>query len=315
LPADPAGVALVHSRSMVRTGALLTRLDRARAGGAYDRFVDRTDNWMLALAVVFLGVLVWPLIDRDLPAWLDTAIQWADITIWVIFAVEYLIRLTLAPNRWFFVRTHIPDLIVVLVPPVRSLRVLIVLRMFRLLGVVSMASRLSRQSLQVRTSTYTALLALGVLFAGALTVLEVERNAPDANITSFEDALWWALTTMTTVGYGDRFPVTSQGRLMAAVLMMSGIAVLGVLTASIAAWFVGQFHTVESAVERVEREVADVAESIDDVSDSVDDVEVKVDGVTNERGALLAALRDISARLATLEAAVAETREERERPR
>jgi len=293
--------------------ALLARLNRARAGGAYERFVDRTENWMLALAVVFLGVLVWPLIDKDMSPGLRDAVHWADVTIWLVFVLEYLIRLTLAPQRWRFVRTHIPDLIVVLVPPLRGLRVLIVFRMLRLLGVVSMASRLSRQSLHVRTGTYIALLAIGVLLAGALTVLEVERSAPEANITSFQDAVWWALTTMTTVGYGDRFPVTAEGRLMAAGLMLSGIAVLGVLTASIAAWFVGQFHAVESAVEQVERTAEEVSDSVDDVAESVDDMEEQVEANAAEHGELLTALRDISARLATLEAAVAATRQEGER--
>ncbi len=225
--------------------------------------------------------------------------------IWLVFVVEYMIRLTLVQERWRFVRTHIPDLIVVLVPPLRGLRVLVALRLLRLLGVVSVASRLSRQSLQVRTGTYTALLALGVLFAGALTVLEVEREDPDANIVSYSDALWWALTTMTTVGYGDRFPVTAEGRFMAAALMLSGIAVLGVLTASIAAWFVGQFQHVETAVERV-------AESVEEMAESVDE---QIEDVADERGELLAMMRDISARLATLESAVAATHEEGKRPR
>ena len=111
---------------------------------------------------------------------------------------------------------------------------------------------------------------------------------------------------MTTVGYGDRFPVTGEGRLMAAGLMLSGIAVLGVLTASIAAWFVGQFHAVEAAVEQVER-------TVEEVSDSVDEVEEEVEATAAEHGELLAALRDISARLATLEASVAASRQEVER--
>lgn len=292
--------------------ALLARVNRARAAGGYERYVDRTDNWMLALAVVFLVVLVWPLVDRDLSPQLRDALQWADITIWAVFVVDYVTRLVLAPQRWRFVRTHIPDLIVVLVPPLRGLRLLIVLRLFRLLGVVSMASRLSKQSLQVRTGTYTVLLALGVLFAGAITVLEVERTHPDANIKSFEDAIWWALTTMTTVGYGDRFPVTGQGRLMAGVLMLSGIAVLGVITASIAAWFVGQIQAVEQKVEEVEQTVEDVSETVDEVADTVDEVEERMDAAGQaddaERGELLAALRDISTRLARLEASVAESR-------
>jgi voltage-gated potassium channel len=293
--------------------ALLARLDRARAGGAYERYVDRTDNWMLALAVVFLGVLIWPLVDRDIAAPVRPVLEWADVTIWAIFVADYLTRLTLAPQRWRFVRSHIPDLIVVLVPPLRGLRLLIVLRLFRLLGVVSMASRLSKQSLRVRTGTYTALLAVGVLFAGALTVLAVERTSPDANIKTFPDAIWWALTTMTTVGYGDRFPVTGQGRLMAAVLMLSGIAVLGVLTASIAAWFVGQIQAVETKVEKVERTVEEVSETVDDVVDTVDEVEERMDAAGQsaeaDHGELLAALRDISTRLARLEASVAATRQ------
>jgi voltage-gated potassium channel len=293
--------------------ALLARLDRARAGGAYERYVDRTDNWMLALAVVFLGVLIWPLVDRDIARPVRPVLEWADVTIWAMFVADYLARLTLAPQRWRFVRSHIPDLIVVLVPPLRGLRLLIVLRLFRLLGVVSMASRLSKQSLRVRTGTYTALLALGVLFAGALTVLEVERTSPDANIKTFPDAIWWALTTMTTVGYGDRFPVTGEGRLMAAVLMLSGIAVLGVLTASIAAWFVGQIQAVETKVEKVERTVEEVSETVEGVADTVDEVEERMDAVGQtteaDRGELLAALRDISTRLARLEASVAATRQ------
>lgn len=291
---------------MSSTTSLLDRLNRARDTGAYQRFVDRTDQWMLALAVVFLGVLIWPLLDDDPAPWLRPILYWADVVIWAIFVVEYLTRLTLAPDRWRFVRTHLPDLIIVVVPPLRGLRVVVV--MFRLFGLVSVAGRLSRQSLRVRTGTYTAVLAIGVLLVGAVSVYEVEHEAPEANITSFPDALWWALTTMTTVGYGDRFPVTGEGRLMAAGLMLSGIAVLGVITASIAAWFIGQFQAVEHAVEEVEQSVEEVSDAVEEMSESVEDVEEQIDAHANERGELLAALRDISARLATLEQAVAATR-------
>jgi voltage-gated potassium channel len=82
--------------------------------------------------------------------------------------------------------------------------------------------------------TYVAGSAVLLVFVGSLAVLDVEQNAPDAKILSFGDAAWWAITTITTVGYGDLFPVTPIGRLVAAALMMSGIAVLGVVTASIA---------------------------------------------------------------------------------
>jgi len=74
---------------------------------------------------------------------------------------------------------------------------------------------------------------------GSLAVLDVEQDAADANITTFGDALWWATTTVTTVGYGDRYPVTTEGRLIAVALMLVGIGLVGVVTAAVAAWFIG----------------------------------------------------------------------------
>ena len=68
--------------------------------------------------------------------------------------------------------------------------------------------------------------------------VDVERGAHGANITTFGDALWWAMTTVTTVGYGDQFPVTTTGRIVAAALMLVGISLLGLITATVAASFV-----------------------------------------------------------------------------
>ncbi|MEJ3749138.1 potassium channel family protein [Actinomycetes bacterium KLBMP 9797] len=94
--------------------------------------------------------------------------------------------------------------------------------------------------------------AIGVAVAAAgavaaLAVLDAERANPDANIRTYGDALWWAVTTITTVGYGDRFPTTTEGRLVAAVLMVSGIGLLGVVTASLASWFVERVGEVARA--------------------------------------------------------------------
>jgi voltage-gated potassium channel len=69
-------------------------------------------------------------------------------------------------------------------------------------------------------------------------VLDAERGRPGANITDFGDAIWWAITAMTTVGYGDRFPVTGTGRFVTAGLMVGGIALVGVVTATLASWLV-----------------------------------------------------------------------------
>jgi voltage-gated potassium channel len=71
-------------------------------------------------------------------------------------------------------------------------------------------------------------------------VLDAEQDASGANITTFGDALWWSATTVTTVGYGDLFPVTTTGRFVAVALMLVGIACIGAITAGVAAWLVAQ---------------------------------------------------------------------------
>jgi voltage-gated potassium channel len=93
---------------------------------------------------------------------------------------------------------------------------------------------LARRGLTERVMVTTTLVAVTVVIGAASTVLDAERNAPEGNITTFPDALWWAATTVTTVGYGDRFPVTAEGRLIGVVLMVVGIAVFGSITAALA---------------------------------------------------------------------------------
>jgi voltage-gated potassium channel len=101
-------------------------------------------------------------------------------------------------------------------------------------------NRSATGSLVGKVSTYVAGVAVMAVALGSIAVLDAEQGAPDANITTFGDALWWACTTVTTVGYGDHFPVTTQGRFIAVALMIVGIAMVGAVTASVAAWMVSQ---------------------------------------------------------------------------
>lgn len=112
------------------------------------------------------------------------------------------------------------------------------LRLLRALAFARMLNRTAVRGLAGRVMTYVVGTALAACGLGALAVLDAERGAPDANITTFGDALWWAATTVTTVGYGDRYPVTSTGRVIAVALMVVGIAVVGSVTAAVAAWLV-----------------------------------------------------------------------------
>jgi voltage-gated potassium channel len=104
----------------------------------------------------------------------------------------------------------------------------------------------------VRLTTYVVGCVLGLLAFGSIAVLEAERHSPRGNIRTIGDALWWSFTTMTTVGYGDHAPTTGVGRLIAVGLMLSGIALLGVVTADIAAWFLARFQEDEAENRRVQ---------------------------------------------------------------
>lgn len=101
--------------------------------------------------------------------------------------------------------------------------------------------------------TYTAGATALLVTVGALAITEAERGEPGATINTLGDGFWWAFTTITTVGYGDRYPVTSTGRFVAAALMVSGVALLGVITATIASWLVQRVSEVTESEEAATR--------------------------------------------------------------
>ena len=169
---------------------------------------------------------------------------------WVVFGLDYLVRIAQARRRVRFVLRHLPDLAILLLPTFRPLLVL------RLITVITVLHRQLREDVRGPVLIYVV---TSVTLVGFVAVLDAERDAPDASITTFGDALWWAVTTITTVGYGDRYPVTVEGRIVASALMVSGIALLGVVTASIASWFV---QTVRTTGEEMTREVEQESERL-----------------------------------------------------
>jgi voltage-gated potassium channel len=200
---------------------------------------DRVTRWerrsevpMLLLAVAFLVAYAWPVIDPDLGHDLQTVLRALSWTVWGAFAIDFAFRLYLSENRTAYALRNWYDVLLILVPVFRTLRLL------RLFSVVRMLNRSAYGfSLASRTSVYVGCAAVLTVFLSAVTVLDVERGAPDANITEFGDALWWSMVTAVTVGYGDYYPVTLEGRLVATLLMIMGIGLMGVVTAAVASWF------------------------------------------------------------------------------
>lgn len=188
---------------------------------------------------------------------------------WALFAVDYIANLLLAPQRgrWFLFNLH--ELAILALPVLRPLRLL------RLLTLLRVMHRAAGGALRGRVLTYVLGSALLLTYSGALAVLDAEENADGSNIKGFGDALWWALTTITTVGYGDHYPVTFLGRCVAAGLMIGGIAVLGVVTAAFASWLVeavavNTANEVESTEEPLREEIARLSAKLDRLTDLLD---------------------------------------------
>lgn len=183
---------------------------------------------------------------------------------WVVFTVDYLVRLVLSRARWRFVRTHVADLLVILLPLLRPLRLL------KLFMVFTVLHRQVRLGFRGRVLTYVAGSTVLLSYAASLAVLDAERRSETANITSFGEALWWTATTMSTVGYGDRFPTTAEGRLVAVGLMVAGIALLGVITGSVATWFVDRIQQVEDAENRTQQQLDELTRELRELRGRLD---------------------------------------------
>jgi voltage-gated potassium channel len=217
--------------------------DVAGSAEALERFERQTAWPMLVLSLAIIPLLVVPLV-ADLSPGTETTLFALDWILWAAFALEYGIRLYLAPQKGRFVRSNVIDLVVVIVPFLRPLRVMRSARMLRLLraaragvfllrGIDAVKDVLTRHKLH-----YTLLVATAVTIGAGVVVAELERAAPEGNIDSLPDGLWWAVSTVTTVGYGDTFPTTAAGRGFAVVLMLVGVGLFGLLAASLATFLI-----------------------------------------------------------------------------
>jgi voltage-gated potassium channel len=228
------------------------------------RWINRSEWLLAAVALLFLLAYAWPILQPSLGRGWKRVCAGVEFGSWIVFLVDYTARVLAAPNRRRYFTKHLLDLLIVALPALRPLRLLRLVILFRVLN------RKAAASLRGRVPLYVTISALTLVVCGALAVLDAERYAAGSNIRSFGNALWWAVVTVTTVGYGDHFPVTLQGRFVAAGLMIGGVALIGVVTASFAAWFIDRVRDEEEEAQAAtQRDLELIAARLDALTDEI----------------------------------------------
>ncbi|MGB9737145.1 potassium channel family protein [Chloroflexus sp.] len=195
-----------------------------------NRFNRITEMPMLFLSICFL-VIFFLIENRTLSTITTLVLDGILWIIWGIFGIELLIKWYLSPDRVAYIRANWIEIVMIAIPFLRPLRLL------WLPIILTRLWRQSRQTLRQRMPAFIGITSLIVVLVAA-TLMFVAEQGSGGPIASFADAIWWALTTITTVGYGDTYPVTALGRGVAVFLMLAGISLFGLLTANIAALFV-----------------------------------------------------------------------------
>jgi len=192
----------------------------------------RSGTALAALGVFFLVAYTALVLVVDPAEWLIVVLTVVFALTWVAFVVDMIARVAFTDRgrRVRFVLSHPVDVLSLFFPLFRALRVVTLLRYIPLLNDKSGAA--VRGSVMAHAFIY----AVVFVFIIALATLQVERGAEGATISTFGDALWWAIVTLTTVGYGDTYPVTGLGRGLAAVLMAGGLVIIGTASAIVVSY-------------------------------------------------------------------------------
>ena len=196
---------------------------------------------VLVLSVYVLGALI---VDTTikLPEETSRLLNYIDLAICIFFFVEFCIRLYHADSKMKFMRWGWIDLVssIPMINFLRFGRVFRLIRLFRILRAFRTTKEFVTYVFRIKAQgafTSATILAILLIIFSSIAILQVE-NVPTSNITTAEDAIWWSYGTITTVGYGDKYPVTTEGRIIAMFLMTAGVGLFGTFTAYIASLFV-----------------------------------------------------------------------------
>jgi voltage-gated potassium channel len=223
----------------------------------FNAFIDRHDiAWELTMALLaIVYVAVGFALDDPALQPMAPSLEAAEVALTIVFAAEFASRIAASRNRGGYLRSHWIDL-VALVPASRALRILRMLRLLRLVRAFAGVYRALGHvgSLAQHRGLQTIVLSwLGVMVICCTAIYFAERDVIGTEIRSPFDALWWGISTMTTVGYGDVVPQTAEGRIAASALMLLGIGLFSAVTAIITSFLVAGREAKTDPITSLER--------------------------------------------------------------
>jgi voltage-gated potassium channel len=207
----------------------------------------RATNWPLTVSSLIFLVAYSVDVLLEPTGVLATIAMFIINFTWLLYAIDYVVSLALATHRWQWIVHHVLDLLIILLPALRPLRLI------RVVGVLGRLKRTSGAAVRGQVTIFVASATVILSYVAALAILDTEKYAPGSNIHDFGTAVWWTFTTMTTVGYGDFYPVTALGRFIAVGVMIAGIAFLGVVTATLASWIVQRVTAADEESDELTR--------------------------------------------------------------
>lgn len=221
---------------------------------------------MLALCIYSLGIVAYQASGNLEPA-TAVILDYADFAVCFLFFGDFILSLHRAENRWrYFITWGWLDLVssIPAIDVARWGRAARILRVFRLLRAVRASQLLADFIVHKRAQNgllAVSLLAIILITFCSIAILHFESSG-SANILTANDAVWWAFTTITTVGYGDRYPTTSEGRMVAVVLMIGGVGLFGTFSGLLASWFVGGGADTTKELAALREEIRELREIV-----------------------------------------------------
>jgi voltage-gated potassium channel len=255
-------------------GAMVTRA--AERNSWLEQYKDGWEWFLVGPTLIYLGAYSYEVLHRPQGSLLTIVVN-VEHAMWAAFILDCILQWiyqwvlhhhSIEENKWWWVWPAILSVMAIL-PMLRPLRII------RLVFLITVLNKLNCDAFRGKVVTYTVLGAALLVYVASLAMLEAERDAPGSKIHTFPEAIWWSITTITTVGYGDFVPVTSTGRfVVASLLMLGAIGLVASITGALASWIVEHVADEKTSVESKRQEK--------NLAANIDKLNVRIDRLTQE---------------------------------